>query len=89
MIDPILPEHMQDGMRHYLEYGIKPGSFLYAVLSNDLAGAVGKADHINLKCLPNIVAYCHNYIPADAWGSPELVETWIARLKDGKTSEQC
>ena len=38
-----LPPHMHDVMRLYIEHGIEPGSFLTAVLSNDLMKALGKA----------------------------------------------
>ena len=31
----LLPEHMREGMRSYIEIGRKPGSFLIAVLAND------------------------------------------------------
>lgn len=75
--EPYLPEHMRDAMKMYLEHRIEPGSFLLAVLTNDLKGAVGRADHINLKHLTNIVSYCYNEIPSQAWGSPAKVEAWL------------
>lgn len=31
----ILPEHMREGTRRYIEHGNRPGDFLYLVLSND------------------------------------------------------
>ncbi len=39
-----LPEHMQDGMRRYIENGIEGGSFMMAVLCNDLMGAIVVVD---------------------------------------------
>lgn len=87
--EPFLPEHMREGMKNYLEHGIEPGSFLTAVLSNDLKRAVGAADHINLQYLTNIVSYCYNEIPAGSWGSPEMVQEWMAhRMQAGIVDEQ-
>lgn len=46
----------------------KPGSFLEAVLTNDLVNAVFRADDENLKQLKEIVAYCYNNLPHNIWG---------------------
>jgi hypothetical protein len=80
--EPFLPEHMRDAMARYIEDRIEPGKFLYAVLSNDLKTAVGAADHINLEYLTNIVSYCYNEIPGNAWGSEERVEQWLSQRID-------
>jgi len=55
------------------------GSFLTAVLSNNLTQACGRADDSNLRALPDIVRYCYNELPSDCWGSPEKVEAWRAK----------
>lgn len=86
--DPFLPEHMRRGMQNYLEHGIEPGSFLSAVLCNDLKGAVGAADHINLQYLTNIVAYCYNEIPAECWGSEDKFNRWV-QLHLKKRMDEC
>lgn len=72
-----LPPHMQDGMRLYIENGIEPGSFLTAVLSNDLMKALGKADDVNLYALPAYGRFLYNNAPCGCYGSPKAVETWI------------
>jgi hypothetical protein len=77
MAEPMLPEHMKGAMKRYLEDGIEPGGFLYAVLTNDLKMAVAQADHINIRLIPEIVSYCYNCIPAPAWGSVMKVEKWM------------
>lgn len=74
-----LPLHMQDGMRLYVEHGIQPGSFLTAVLSNDLMRALGRADDINLHALPAYGRFLYNDAPSWCFGSPEKVEAWIER----------
>lgn len=53
------------------------GSFLTAVLQNDLVTALGKADPTNLRALPAIVSYCYNYLPPDSWGSKENHDRWL------------
>lgn len=80
-MEPFLPDHMHQSMELYLGNGIEPGSFLYAVLTNNLKEAVGRADDINIRYLPNIVSYCYNKIPSGAWGSQEKVEAWMAQFK--------
>lgn len=83
--DPYLPEHIRDGMKMYLDQGYEPGGFLYSVLTNNLKNAVGNADHINLRYLTNIVCYCYNEIPSEAWGSVEKVEQWMKRFQIERT----
>ncbi len=73
----LLPNHMQDGMRRYIEKGIPPGSFLEAVLSNDLMGALAKADATNQYALPAYGRYIYNNVPSACHGSSEKVDAWI------------
>lgn len=72
-----LPDHMQDAMRLYMERGIEPGSFLMAVLCNDLMGAVSRADHINASRLKDYAAWLYNNAPPQSFGSREKVGRWI------------
>jgi hypothetical protein len=74
-----IPERMMGGIKRYIEHGIKPGSFLRAVIQNDLREAVGAADDENMANLPAYVAYFYNEAPSDCWGSPENMEAWIER----------
>lgn len=73
----LLPEHMREGMRRYIEHGILPGSFLRAVLTNDLMEACGQADDINLARLADYARFLYNYAPRGAYGSKENVAEWI------------
>ena len=66
------------GLTRYLYAGIEPGHLLTAVLANDLAGAVCRADETSLKDLPDIVKMIYNYAPGNAWGSREKVRNYIA-----------
>lgn len=82
-----LPPHIADGLRHlpvhmhgaisrYIARGIPPGSFLTAVLSNDLMGAFGKADDDNRGALFEWVRFIYQYAPVGCHGSPEKVRAW-------------
>lgn len=72
------PGHCADGMQRWIENGIYPGGFLTAVLLNDLKGAVGSADSINIKLLPDIVKWIYNDAPLSCWGSSKKVLEWAA-----------
>ena len=77
----LLPAHMQGGMRAYIEDKIPPGGFLRAVLANDLTGAFGRADHINVHRIRDYVDFLYNEAPSSCWGSEEKVSAW---LKEGE-----
>ena len=74
-----IPERMMGGICRYLDQGIEPGSFLRAVICNDLKEAVGAADDENLANLPAYVAYFYNEAPCGSWGSVEAFDGWLNR----------
>lgn len=59
----LIPEHILDGVYNFVEEGYAPGHFLSAVFSNDLEGAVGRADKEALACLAELVIFIHNRVP--------------------------
>lgn len=71
-----IPEYMHTGLHLWIEEGLQPGSFLKAVLCNDLENAVGRADEENLKNLPAYIYFLYNFAPSHCWGSEENFETW-------------
>jgi len=75
----MIPELTLAALDRYVNHGILPGGFLVKVLSNDLFGAVGRADKENLAALPEIVQYIYCELPADAWGSHELVYAFASK----------
>ena len=81
----LIPPHMIGGLRRYIENGIKPGSFLCAVLRNDLCEAVLRADDVNRRALWQFVAFLYDYAPIPAWGSPEKFDAWIKQRGLGWT----
>lgn len=76
--------HAGKSLWRWIENGISPGGFLTAVLRNDLAGAVDKADDRNVELIPNYVRLLYNFAPAGCWGSERQMSDWFEtlRLKD-------
>ena len=81
----LIEPRFKDSIDRYVEHGCPTGSFLEAVLKNNLKEAFGRADHEAMDNLRHIVAYCYNEIPAPCWGSEEKVNEWY-KLKN-KTTE--
>lgn len=81
----LVPEHMIGGLRRYIEDGIPPGSFLTALLSNDLRGTFERADEENSARVGDWVRFLYNYAPSPCWGSPAKFDAWC---KHGGLSER-
>lgn len=73
----MLPEHMQEGAKRYVEKRIAPGGFLTAVLENNLVEACGRADLMNRNALHAWAQWLYMECPRGAWGSPEAVKAWL------------
>lgn len=73
----MLPEHMRGGARLYIENGVPPGSFMMAVLKNDLTGAFGRADQTNLQYMREWCDWLYNQCPSVAWRTDENINAWI------------
>lgn len=78
----LLPEHIRNGARLYIERGISPGGFLQAVICNDLKESIARADGINIYRMFDIVSFFYNEAPSGCWGSREKMETWIAHYRN-------
>ena len=70
---------LKDAIDLYIQKGRYTGSFLRAVLTNDLFEAVGRADHLNIDLIPTYCAYLYNECPAGCFGSVEQYDSWIER----------
>ena len=81
-----IPPHTRDAARLYVEHGIQPGSFLTAVICNDLAGAIGRADDMNAAAMQDWVNFFYNDTPSTCWGSPAKFNAWTAQ--GGMNQEQ-
>jgi len=68
-----------DGLTNYATHHTPTGSFLRAVLENDLMEAFGRADEDNLRDIHEILSHVYNNIPASCHGSPEIVNNWLKK----------
>jgi hypothetical protein len=71
-----VPHHLRPGLVRYFADGIMPGSFLQAVLVNDLTQAVRRADPESCAALGPLVTFLLMHAPSIAWGSREAVLAW-------------
>lgn len=71
-----LPVNLRGGAERWINNGIIPGSFLRAVIENDLKGAFGRADENSRNNLFHIVAFFYNNAPSECWGSVDKVKEW-------------
>lgn len=71
-----IPHHMREGVNQYIEHGVC-GSFLQAVMENNLVEAAGRADNINVRCLREWAIFLYNEMPNGTWGSREKVAAHI------------
>lgn len=72
-----IPERTQQTLIDYVERGYVPGSFVQAVLSNNLVESIGRADIQNLQALPSIGKFMYNRMPMNAWGSVDSVQRYL------------
>lgn len=75
----MVPFHLQDGLIHHCLHGRMTGSFLTAVMENDLLEAVCRGDQESIAGLKDIVQFLYNYSPPGCWGSPAKVKEWRAQ----------
>lgn len=71
-----VPEHMHDGLVLWILHGLKPGSFLLALVSGDFWEMSRRADHENFAALQSYARFFYNDAPAGCYGSKEVVQEW-------------
>lgn len=74
----LIPERMQAALKRYVVDRIKPGSFLTAVITNDLRGAFDHADEENSKLVGLYVRWFINVPPWSCWGNVKNMQAWLA-----------
>ena len=78
----MVPQQIKDALHRYVNEGIPTGSFLGAVLENDLMGAIGKADLSNRYNMFEICNYVYNTLPSSVWGNPDRVRNHLDKFKE-------
>lgn len=74
---PIVPDETVEALERYVYHLIPTGSFLMAVLCNDLKEACGRADSNNRRILFETMSLIYNTIPSISWGSYAKVGNWL------------
>lgn len=74
-----IPATTMGSINRYVNEGLPPGSFVTAVLCNDLFNAIGTADEDNIVALPEIVRYVYNELPSNAWGTLNKMNAWMKK----------
>lgn len=72
-----VPVHTRGALLRYRDRGLMPGGFLTSVLTNDLFGAIARADKENSRALKDICDWVHWRMPSASWGNEEKVEKWV------------
>ena len=75
----LIPAHMREGVKLWIEKGVLPGDFLAAFLRNDLKETFVRADDINRQRIGDFVTFFYMYAPINCWGSPENMTEWMKR----------
>jgi hypothetical protein len=76
---PACPVNLIPGLERYVNQRIETGTFLRAVLENDLATALRHADDDSIENMRVIVGVVYNHVPSIAWGSKAKVRAWLER----------
>lgn len=79
MVQCGVPAHLHEGLVFYLVYRRMTGSFLRAVLDNNLRLALARGDAESIAGLRELGQFLVNYAPMHAWGSEEAVDEWLAK----------
>lgn len=82
-----IPEDTMSALTLYVNEGIRPGSFLQAILHNDLFGAHARADKENYNAISLIVSYIYNEIRGDCWGGPQIMREYIEQKRAEKEAQ--
>ena len=72
-----VPRSLVPGLVGYAVDRCPVGSFLTAVLENNLVEAVLRADNVNRLKLREIVGFISDELPSACWGSPTKVDAWL------------
>lgn len=73
-----VPDNLVPGLIEYLIARRPTGSFLRAVLVNDLRDAAMRASDESARALVQIVRFLVYHAPGQSWGNETLVSVWLS-----------
>jgi len=74
-----IPERIMRGLRGYILDHQQVGSFLQAVIANDLKTSIMRADDESFKAIKAIIGLLYWEAPGNCWGSPDVYREWIKK----------
>lgn len=74
---PIKPDTLE-ALTDYATRRVPLGDFLTAVISNDLMGAMARADSYNRATIFQICEFVYNKMPHNCHGSRDAYRKWLA-----------
>lgn len=86
-LDSNVPEHLREGIENWIERGITPGSFLRAVIRNDLMAACLRADELSYLHMRGVIRWFVQYAPNGSYGSDKVFSNWPMFLKATRNQE--
>lgn len=78
-----VPLHLAQPLVSYAIHRREVGGFLTACLENKFVDAACRAHPAVVGMLQGIAKLIFNELPGHSWGSPEIVQAWIAQSVDG------
>ncbi len=82
------PDRIRESLRAYVTDGQPTGSFLRAVLENDLMGAALRADSENASLLVDIVGFVFEHVPISIRGSERAVAAHLSKMEARRREER-
>jgi hypothetical protein len=77
----LIPPYMWGGLERYFVNHVPPGSFLTAVLENDLMEAFARADDTNSENLRKYAQFLYCFAPRGSYGSAAAVRDWLVSIE--------
>jgi hypothetical protein len=72
----LIPSHMWNGVKTWVEHGVEGGSFLQSIMEHDFYNAIFRADNMNKACITGWAEFICWYLPSTCHGSVEDTAAW-------------
>jgi hypothetical protein len=79
-----IPTYMHESIIQWVENGRPVGDFLRNVIENDLSGAFGHGDRLNIDAMEGYVRWFYNYAPLGCALRPGAYRYWPTHLQELK-----